>query len=1662
MSILKRACLVAVLCTASLFNMIAAPTGIADFNDPITLGQWHPNLAKAKEYSEQNNIPLVYIWGYTGCSYCTKLDGYIERSAFRAWQADRKVVMAYVKAGSTATSDEKNFAKYGANGTLYDYPFIAVYWKSKNSQAYNFTGRYSGGNEEQQFINKIESYISQYTGAPVSSLSIDGSATVNENTATQFNALFNLDSNPQVNVTGASVWNENSSVASILAGLLTVGEVSADQSVKITITYSQGGQNYSATKDVAIKNVPGPGELPVSIEIVGPDAVQSETTAQYQCVLHYSDGVSTSQVTADTSWDESSYFTSINSTGLLTVNRIFNDGTTTVSAEYTVPGGSTFTTEKLVAVTLDAPPDIDPDPDPDPDPIPPPGAGGVTLGEWTTDFDAAKAYSELHDIPMLLVWGYTGCSYCTKLDGYMDRALFQQWMGDRKIVMAYVKASSTASTDEKNFAKYGMNGTLYDYPFIAVYWKSKNSQAYNFTGRYSGGNEEQQFINKIESYISEYSSVPVVPPAEDADDPGDDVEGGASTIDMISSPVAHGPHYLNMNDVSDWFEVVNVKTGTEYRVWISGFEEDGTANLQAEFFIDSSATPWTNMPLADLQSGITYIPATPDDLLIKVSRSANTDATATYTMNVSEWVPCTLGLAVSEATVNAGAGSLSVTINRTGEAIATSATITMANGTATGGADFTATPVQVNWTAGGNNQQTAVIPILGDNSWEPDETFTVILTPNPASAIPGEIVEQTVTIESNIPADSGELAFSGYGSAKERISTRGIPVTEGQSVRLWVERTGGSDTDVAAEFAWSNGGAGFEVAPVVWQHGEEGESFFDVFVPVVEGYQGSVVVTLSMTSADTTVNTRYDQVVFNVSDSEYGDSVRTYVEGNPDIPFSSRYDQWFYPGDGEGSVLRSETPDNVGDSAVLSVTLYGPGVLTFDAAILDAAQENAGSGLLTLEIGYNSPVVIAAENDGPLAFIIPAGRQSITLSFERTAQTEEGDFAEISGINYVKLDEIGQISPLQDAVVVEGTQALVWDNALAPLAGVDGLDAVYVVYAGAAANNMAEVAVIDIFGNPVPLINLPQSTVSTDIDVTPGNMFWRVDVVLETDNSVMEVEGASSEFEVVSSDAPQFAVDTADFDGQIWFDTMTDDGGTVTVNLMVGMDSQMGPFALQTVGDSEVGVQVVSGRLPTGVTPAIIDGQLFLTGAPSRVGEGSVVLRLSEKQDGVTVRGTTLAVLYNVLPLPSKAYGTFEGVVLINNPVTGIDEPGTAKITIQSSGKASGRVATPSGSLSFRTTGFDGNAYYEDGSFVQLASVVKGTTETKFEMMINVQDGVGGLSVTPLTLIPLGGSTLMYVITEVLVNGNPVGVAESMLARNAWRDKDMDALLAAGISWLEGYYTVSIPGSAISDSLAVPVADDTYGNGYLTATVSSSGSVRIGGRLADGSTVSASALLVMTARGAYCEFMENPRGYDNGFFVARLDFISADSLELSAGIGFSGTPLVALTGAWVNFNPEATGQYGEGFARSFEEEISGGYFSKMQSLYDYYQNAGLGFDACYDNWECDTIAVQVNSSGTGFDIPAGGSDANPVYLSLRISRSTGILTIGFRDYQEGSTRYSSLRGYGVITPYFQEVPEMSEIGGRAYILETAVNEDEGYSYNLSTPFALTEDCGCGD
>ncbi|HYU35007.1 MAG TPA: Calx-beta domain-containing protein [Thermoanaerobaculia bacterium] len=167
-----------------------------------------------------------------------------------------------------------------------------------------------------------------------------------------------------------------------------------------------------------------------------------------------------------------------------------------------------------------------------------------------------------------------------------------------------------------------------------------------------------------------------------------------------------------------------------------------------------------------------------------------------------ELSPGFLQLSASAYSVNENAGTVTVTVTRTGGTDgAVAVSYATSDGTATDPADFADAAGTLNWADGDAAPKTFQVTIVDDLLDEPDETFGVALS-NPQVAVLGAPTTATVTILDNDPPavlNPGvlQLSASAY-SVNENAGTVTITVT----------RTGGSDGAVSVSYATSDDTAG--------------------------------------------------------------------------------------------------------------------------------------------------------------------------------------------------------------------------------------------------------------------------------------------------------------------------------------------------------------------------------------------------------------------------------------------------------------------------------------------------------------------------------------------------------------------------------------------------------------------------------------------------------------------------------------------------------------------------------------------------------------------------------------------------------------------------------------------------------------------------------------
>ncbi len=312
--------------------------------------------------------------------------------------------------------------------------------------------------------------------------------------------------------------------------------------------------------------------------------------------------------------------------------------------------------------------------------------------------------------------------------------------------------------------------------------------------------------------------------------------------------------------------------------------------------------------------------------------------------------------------------------------------------------------------------------------------------------------------------------------------------------------------------------------------------------------------------------------------------------------------------------------------------------------------------------------------------------------------------------------------------------------------------------------------------------------------------------------------------------------------------------------------------------------------------------------AASKVDAKNGVVPSDVKVTVTTAGKTTATFVLRIMvdPLPDWSVGTFTGFVL----GTENGDLGSATMTIAANGKVSGKIALDGTNWTFKADSF---SRVEDGpssevgspkSFVAEAVATAGKATRDLVLEVAACDGGRGATALP----------------NAVVEGT-FGDGEVKMLRNMWKDKETATAAKETIAQFEGVYTVS-------------VADgEDHGSGYLSLTVGKDGSVKAAGKLADGTSVSAtSPLMYDEEAGWFVMLYAAPSAYKGGAFAAAVGFDGdAGCVTLPRG-----------PAQWTSRNPQSTGDYGEGFDR--EVNLVGSYYSKLDTLRKYYESVRLDLD----------------------------------------------------------------------------------------------------------------------
>jgi hypothetical protein len=204
-----------------------------------------------------------------------------------------------------------------------------------------------------------------------------------------------------------------------------------------------------------------------------------------------------------------------------------------------------------------------------------------------------------------------------------------------------------------------------------------------------------------------------------------------------------------------------------------------------------------------------------------------------------------LELSTSAYTVAQNAGSMTVTVNRTGGSSgAASVAYKTTNGTAVGGTDFTATSGTLKWTAGDAAAKTFSVAVSNASPFSGSKTFNIALSSATVATL-GSPGTATVRIngDAQVAVGSIQLSASSYSVAQ---SSGSLTVT--------VNRTGGSSGAVSVAYETANGSAmaGTDYTPasgtLQWGDGNAAAKTFSVPVSNAAAFSGSKTFSVAISS----------------------------------------------------------------------------------------------------------------------------------------------------------------------------------------------------------------------------------------------------------------------------------------------------------------------------------------------------------------------------------------------------------------------------------------------------------------------------------------------------------------------------------------------------------------------------------------------------------------------------------------------------------------------------------------------------------------------------------------------------------------------------------------------------------------------------------------------
>ena len=496
---------------------------------------------------------------------------------------------------------------------------------------------------------------------------------------------------------------------------------------------------------------------------------------------------------------------------------------------------------------------------------------------------------------------------------------------------------------------------------------------------------------------------------------------------------------------------------------------------------------------------------------------------------------------------------------------------------------------------------------------------------------------------------------------------------------------------------------------------------------------------------------------------------------------------------------------------------------------------------------------------------------------------------------------------------------------------------------------------------------------------------------------------------------------------------LTMPNANLTVSARFGLTTNVPPPVIAAPGAQQAMVgllytlplDIQSESLPTVTVTGLPAGLSY--NATAQAIAGVPTLAVSNKVVTITARNVnripaTNTFALTVSPLPLWAQGNFNGWF-----GAGASDFGPMSADVTALGKVTGKFSS-----------FGTNFIFSAASYTQRDG------DGAFWLTTTAKVAQVSLPLTLAVRRPAGVVPPSLSVADGWFAGAAAGDPAAALWRNVWKDAGM----AAVATNYTGYYTATLPGGS------------EYGSGYLLFTVDKLGGVKTTGKLADGTAVSLSSVLIMDEDGrVFTVLYAAPTAYKGGSLFGVAEFYKA-----AADVRVIVRPLDGVSFRWESYDPQATEVYRDGFSRDLG--LAGGWYDTVGNLYDYYwkwalsistdgapvPQADVGINSYASIWwnpDGLVLSVVTNRLGvmTGLSAPAAGVPVkvgtntyeyagvtNAVGLTISLTRATGVFKGSFKAWFDyAATHTPRLIAYeGVLTPEQEDAG--SGVAGRGFFL----------------------------